>query len=509
MSQGKLMLRAPLIMLPVGITSAIFIASAPEIAATLGLSADESSWFNICYLLGQLVILPLASWVCYRIGARRLLQIGIAVGLCSSLVSGLTQLSGLHCIAWLGHGVAANCMLLAIQVMVLRHLQLKDIATTEGGMLLMTTLLPMGIYPWFLAKAAEAGMWQLVFGVLSVIYALLLSWCRLSPLALEDEHEVIRFNPLQAIFMTAGITGLVLVLMRGQFYNWFDSPLIINISLLTASLLLLCIFAIKKSWGSGEYLRSDVLSCHHNKVAMYNAAIAGFAVLGTATLIGAYMASVLQYSRVVAAWIQLPTFGAMLLGLCISVWISQHPKIRADIVVPVGVLMILLATAFLSNSNEHSGAVDLLPALLLRSLGVGLLNVTVSISILSAFKRHHIPQGVSYFYLMRTLGGIVGAALFSRLMSQEASGALNVLGANFNPNNIAFIHQQQAMTTLLENNLLEATPARVAKLMSLELQQQTAAIAGVNNFQWFIISVLILVPFLIAAKKWLSRRPAL
>lgn len=501
----ELMLLVTLAMIPFGITSAVYNASAAEIAGSLGLSADDTSWLNIFYILAQLLILPLASWLVYRIGATAVLIGGAMFGLGSTLILGFTSEVAAHFLAWAGLGIAASAMLVAVQVLVLRNLSLKDIALAEGGMMLMTTLLPMGVYPWILAELAETGLWQLIFAAQTILYIVLLAWLWIRPFHGEDRVIPVKFNLLQAGLMTGAITGTVLVLMRGQFYNWFDSKLLINLALAAGALTLMCMLAISKRWGRGEYIRSDVLMPNKNKVSMYNAALAGFAVLGTSMLIGVYLGSVLKYSHSELGWIQLPAFSSMFLGLLVSIWVSNHPRIKADAVVPIGVLLIILSSASLASSNAASGASDLLPALLFRGFGVGLLNVTVSISILSSFKKEHIPQGVSYFYLFRTLGGLGGMALFSRMMSLETSGVLSVLGENFNPDNPAFIRQQAAMIEVLNRGMLEATPARVASLLGGQLQTQTAAVAGGNNFQWFIISLFILAPILIIGKKLTAR----
>lgn len=502
----ELILLASLAMIPFGITSAIYNASSAEMAGALGLSADDGSWFSTLYMLAQLVMLPFASWLTYRFGAIRLLIAGVLLGLVSSTVSAFTTIATAHYLAWLGHGIAASAMIVSAQVLVLRNLSVRDIAYAEGCMLLMTTLLPFGVYPWILAELAESSLWQFAFAVQIIFYIIFLCWIWLRPFPGKDQKQAVAFNPLQACLMTAAISGVVFVLMRGQFYNWFDSPVIIDVTMITAALLLLCVFAIKKHWGNGEYIRSDVLTSGKNKLSMYNGALAGFAVLGSSMLISSYLGGVLQYSHSELGWIQLPAFGTMLLGLLVSVWISNHPRINADIALPFGVLMVLLCSVFLSSSNASSGASDMWLALLLRGFGVGILNITVSIAILSKFKKKHIPQGVSYFYLFRTFGGLAGVALFSRLTSKESSSIVNVLGENFNESSNAFIKYQNAMVQMLENGMLEATPARVATLLSGQLKIQTAAIAGVNNFQWFVLFILILSAFLIMGKKLTAQK---
>ncbi len=501
----ELILLLSLLMIPFGITSAIYNASSAEMAGALGLSADDGSWFNILYIMAQLLMLPFASWLTYRFGAIRLLIAGVIIGLLSAIISAFTTAAVLHYLAWIGHGIAASAMIVAAQVLVLRNLTIRDIAYAEGSMLLMTTLLPFGVYPWILAELAESSLWQFSFAVQIIFYIIFLCWIWLRPFPCKDQKQPVTLNLIQACLMTAAISGVVFVLMRGQFYNWFDSPVIIDAAMITAGLLLLCVFAIKKHWGNGEYIRSDVLLSAKNKVSMYNGALAGFAVLGTSMLIGSYLAGVLKYSHSELGWIQIPAFSTMLLGLLVSIWISNHPRLKSDMVVPIGVLMILISSAFLSSSNAYSGESDMWLALLLRGFGVGVLNVTVTISILSSFDKKHIPQGVSYFYLFRTLGGLAGVALLSRLMSKEVSSVVNVLGENFNASNNAFIKYQNAMVQVLQNGMQEATPARVAALLSGQLKTQTAAIAGVNNFQWFVICICILAPILIIGKKLAAR----
>ncbi|MGS0729377.1 MFS transporter, partial [Shewanella sp. 0m-11] len=227
----------------------------------------------------------MASWLSYRIGAKRLLTMGTALGLLSSLLLGFSSNVVGHFIGWGVIGIAASCMLVAVQVLVLRNLSLKDIAIAEGCMMLMTTLLPMGVYPWLIAELAENALWQLIFAAQSSLYLLILAWLWLRPLDYIDAIQVLKFNALQAITMSAAITGITLVLMRGQYYNWFDSPEFTQMTLVTAALILLCVFVIAKQLGRGEFIRSDVLSPLKNKVSMYNAALAGFAVLGTSMLI--------------------------------------------------------------------------------------------------------------------------------------------------------------------------------------------------------------------------------
>lgn len=506
MKRHELMVLMSLAVIPFGIASSLYSASAGYIAGALGLSADEASWLNLCYTAAQLMTLPLASWWVYRFSAGNLLVLGALIGLSSNLLAAFTLWTPLHFVAWTGLGMAASCLLLGAQVMLLRHLPRRELIYAQGSVLLLTTLLPAGLYPWLIAELAERDLWQLPFALQLLLYVLLLGGLLIYPRVESPEHQsTVQFNLLQALLVTLFLGVLTYILMRGNVENWFDSTLIVNWSLAAGVLLLLSVYALRWRWGRGEYLRTDVLIPNRNKVAMYNAALAGFAALGTSILLGNYMGSVLKYSASEQGWVQLPALAAMLLGLVISLWISYQPRLKVEIVIPFGVLLIMISSILLSNSSVYSDAPDMLPALLLRGLGIGLLNVAVTISILLSFERQHIPQGVSYFYLARTLGGLAGSALFARLMSVESTSTLNILAEQVNPLNTAFVERQQLLGQALQQVGEQVTPDRVAALLSSQLQTQTAAVVGINNFQWLVLCLCLLGPVLVLGKIWAAK----
>lgn len=506
MSPQRIPLFALLAVAPFGITSSLYTASAGYMAGALGLSADEASWLNLVYTAVQLAALPLAAWWSHRYGTYRLLAAGALSGLGGSLLAGFSLVASLHFIAWIALGIAASAMLIGAQMLVLQELPRQQIIYTQGGILLLSSLLSAGAYPWLIGLLAEAGLWQLPFAALLLCYTLLLGGLWLVPQVVRSEQgSQITFNLPQAALVTLLLGALTWLLQRSHINNGFDSPQIVELALVTGVLLLLCVCALRWHWGSGEYLRGDVLHSNRNKVAMYNAALAGFAALGTTILIGSYLTSVLKYSYSQQGWVQLPGFASMLLGLAIGLLIASRPKGKIEAVIPFGVLLILLSSVMLSNSGVASGQADLLPALLLRGLGIGLLNTAITLTILLSFERQHLPQGVSYFYLARTLGGLVGSALFARLLNVESASTLSVLGEHINPLNPAFIERQQALGQLLQQGGLALAPERVAALLGRQLQTQAAAIVGINNFQWFVLCLCLLGPLLVIAKIWASR----
>ena len=55
--------------------------------------------------------------------------------------------------------------------------------------------------------------------------------------------------------------------------------------------------------------------------------------------------------------------------------------------------------------------------------------------------------------------------------------------------------------------MMAATPEQIAVLLGGQLQTQAMSVAGVNNFQWFILSIAVLVPIMVVAMKWANSHP--
>ena len=505
-----LMALAVLALLPQAITGQIYSASASHMAGALGLSLDEASGFKTLNMIAQLTMLPLASWLAYRWGNRMLLRLGAAIGLASALVSSLWMLPLPQLVAWAGHGVSASFLLLFAHRIVLTYLGFRAIAFVEGAMLLMVVLVPMGLYPYLLAHLAHladegGGHWA--FAIQAVPFLLVLFWARCGRWPCPDKREVIGFNWLQALLISGFIAGAAWLLLRGERYNWFRDPDIIVLALVTAVLGCLSVLAFKYRWGRGEYIRTAVMADPHGKVGMLDAAVAGFMILGITLLISNFVVGVMAYSHEELGKLGLISVPGMLVGLAVALFMTSHPPRDPEQVVPLGVMLVLVTAVLMAGRNAESGAADLWIPLLVKGLAIGLLNVSITIHILRKFPRAQAAEGVAWFYLFRTFGSLLAITQFSRLMTVESQSALSVLGESFNAAGVSFLHYQQQAATALQSILGQAAPDQVAMLLSQQLKTQALSVAGLNNFQWLIFTMAMLVPVMVGALKWANSHP--
>lgn len=498
---------ALLALFPQGITGGLYSAGSAEMAASLGLSIDEASWFKTLNMFGQLCALPLAAWLTYRVGNRVLFRLGAAIGLVSALVSSLWMSPLAQMLAWLGHGVSASFLLLFAHGIVLRNLKFREIALTEGALLLSAVLIPLSVYPYALAHLAENNLWHWAFAIQVMPFLVMLFLARFSRWPVPDSKQKIEFNWTQALLFSGFICGVTFLLLRGERYNWFSESMLVELAILTLTLGIATVVALRKKWGRGEFIRTAALSSPHGKLSMLDAAVAGFAILGTTILISTYVTQVMDYNHQQLGQLEVIGFAGMIIGLIISLIMTSNHKLNPDKVIPVGILMMVAACVLLTDSNAQSGIDDLWLPIFLKGLAIGLLNITLTIHILRAFPKRYVIEAIAWFFLFRNLGSMIAIGEFSHFMSYEVTNSMAKLAENFNPLNETFIEHQQLVMQVLQQSGSATVGESSAMLLVGQLKTQALSVAGVNNYQWFIFSVGIILLIKIPAMTWAKKQP--
>ena len=98
--------------------------------------------------------------------------------------------------------------------------------------------------------------------------------------------------------------------------------------------------------------------------------------------------------------------------------------------VPFGILMIMVAMWMLSGSTSESGADDMMAAILLRGLGLGLLFLSITLIAFSNLNNRNLASGIGLFNAGRQLGGLMGVAGLQTLIDHNVAANVAVLGAN-------------------------------------------------------------------------------
>ncbi|EOV9409298.1 MFS transporter [Vibrio parahaemolyticus] len=491
-----------------GINSVMFTELSYEMAATSGLSADEVALVKVGFMIVQILGFIFTPILVRRLGTLILLHAILWVGFTSNLVlywGGHQKL--VFTLTWLVSGFFMSMLMVVLNLYLLHFFKQRWLPAIIALTLVLSTLLPMGAYPWVAAKIVEVFDWSLLCVVSAWLYfSALVIVCLYNPKPIQIETEP-KSSGWFYFVLALMISLVVFLLMRGGYYNWFDSDWFVKASSIAAALTLLLVYHLVKTSPSNT-ASTQLHSKLKTNVFMYNAFLAGFAVMASNVLFTSFLKMALKYNSINAGYVQLPAFYAMLAGMLVSVLVYYFRRPVSDAIVPFGVVMIILSVHKFSQLPSFAGAESLPFPMLLRGFGVGLLNVSVTIAVLMYFPAGQRLEGIANFYLFRTIGGVIAGAVFSRVIQSHSAQASGEVGRTLDSMNNAFGAYEDALrSTILTHGHLPNSALGTSQISSV-VKEQVMTLALNNSLLMFIVSVFALAPVLLIGKKLAAKQKA-
>ncbi|HTM96054.1 MAG TPA: MFS transporter [Croceibacterium sp.] len=469
-------------------------------------SLDQFASFDVSYTALKLVGFALSPWLLTRIEPRNALVAStLAMGVASALAmvtARLDALSGLRAL----QGLAGGIVLVTGQAILFltfprRRQPLLQALFAMGAVVAPATLAP-AMQGWLIDNLS----WTWIF------YGIL-------PLALAGAGLVMIADPppmppvvawrldwAGMALLGCAMSGATYVLTQGSRWDWFEAGRILWLSGLAGGCLVLFLLhqrrAARPALFDLSVFRNDDFT-----FAFLVSFVAGAALFGSAFLIPSFAVSVLGFTPAAAGGLLLPS-GALFAGaLLLSAFLVQTCRTPPLASVPFGILLIMAAMWMLSGSNGDSGAPDMMPAILLRGLGLGFLFLSLTLVAFDRLPPANLASGIGLFSIGRQLGGLIGVAGLQTLIDHQAVANQAVLGAALNPGSPLLADRIASLTAILVTRGMDAASA--AKAATGMLGRATAGQASVIAFDTaFSVVALLFVfaaPALIGVKIGLAR----
>ncbi len=202
----------------------------PQSQGEIGASGTEGTWISTGYLVSEVVMIPLTAWLTRVCGLRNLL-LGCAVMFTFfSMMCGFSGSLAPMIAGRVGQGFFGGALIPAAQTIVRTRLPPRDMPlgmTIFGLIVLLGPLVGPVIGGWL----TENVSWQWCFFLNLPISAGLVTLLLLGlPGRKPDIAGLARADWLGIVGMTTGLSCLTVVLEEGQRDHWFESDLIIWLS---------------------------------------------------------------------------------------------------------------------------------------------------------------------------------------------------------------------------------------------------------------------------------------
>jgi EmrB/QacA subfamily drug resistance transporter len=401
----------------------------PSIQTDLDMSDADLQWIVNAYTLMFGGFLLLGGRAGDLAGRKKIFLVGIVIFTVASLLNGLAPTSEVLIIFRGLQGLGAALIAPAA---------LSIITTTfsEGA----ERTKAMGVWAAIAVGGGAVGLvlggvltttlsWPWIFFVnVPVGIAVFVLSLRFVPES-KDEHAHKSFDVAGAVTVTAGLLALVYGIVKAQEKGWTSLH---TGGFFTLAVVLLVAFVLIELRSAEPLVRLDIFrvrTVRAANVVMFLVAAGLFAMFYFTTL---YLQRVLGYSALEAGLAFLPFTAGIIIGaglsqkLVASLGAREVPLIG----MPLAIVGLLLFTRLQPDSSYVT---DLLPGIMLASIGMGLVFVPITLIATSGIPSDDAGLASGLFNTSQQVGGALGLAILATLAVDATQNTLTDLGRQPTP----------------------------------------------------------------------------
>lgn len=395
-------------------------SSMRDISGAIGATLDESTWISIAYLVAEIIVIPLTGWITSVLGLRRYLMWTAVLFLVFSVLCGHAWSLASMVVFRAGQGFFGGALIPLAFTAVLQMLPPSKHAT-GFALFGVTAMFAPSIGPSVGGWLTDNCGWQWNFYL-----NLLLGPVLVGAIWHGFPDEPVRWDRLREmdgvgmLLMALGLGSLTTFLEEGTRDDWFGSPFIVRLALMAA--VALPLFVVWQLHTPQPVTDLRVFARRNFALGSIINVVLGAAMYGSIFLLPLYLGNIQGYGAsdigATLIWGGIPQLFIMPL----LPWFIRRFDTRR--LIAFGLL--LFGTSCLMNTALSADfAHDQLRwSLLVRALGQPFIMVP-----LSTLSTAGIPAGASGLYnMMRNLGGSIGIALLSALLTVREQFHSNRLG---------------------------------------------------------------------------------
>ncbi|HXD58043.1 MAG TPA: MFS transporter [Thermoleophilaceae bacterium] len=392
----------------------------PSIRHDLGFSTSALQWVPSGYLLTYGGFMLLGGRAADLLGRRRILIAGIFTIGISSTIGGFAESSGVLVAARLGQGLGAAMTLpAALSLLTTSFAEGRERNTALGA--------------WAGAGAVASAVGVLIGGVLTegpgwrwVMFvnpiACVLVLGGVLRLIRDDRPQgrIANFDFLGAVLATSGMLLLVFALVKAPTVGWGDAK---TIAELAGALVLLAGFVVNERRVRNPLAPLSIFRINGLAYADATQLIAFAGFLAMFFFLTLYMQTVLHYSPIETGLAYLPVCFAI--GIAAGVASQLLLRVGTRRVIVGGALVAAGGVYWLSRIPVDGSYVsDLLPGMIVMSLGVGPMFVGVTTAANAGVPRDKAGLAASLINASQQLGGALGLAIFTAVATSRTNHLL-------------------------------------------------------------------------------------
>ncbi|HEV7378866.1 MAG TPA: DHA2 family efflux MFS transporter permease subunit [Dyadobacter sp.] len=472
-----------------------------DMRGNLGGTLSEVSWVITAYAIGNVIVVPMTSWLSQQFGRRNYFAASIVIFTIASFLCGQADNIWELVFFRLIQGFGGGALLVTAQTLITESYPPEKRGIAQAiyglGVIVGPTLgPPLGGY------IVDNYSWPYIFYInipLGVIAALLTMQFVRSP-RYSQKQSASEIDYLGIILLAITVGSLQYVLEKGQEEDWFNDEII---TILTVSTVLgLFFFIWRELTYKNPIVNLMVLKNGNLRVGTVLSFILGFGLYGSTFIIPLYTQATLGWTATQSGMLMVPAAIVTAMMMPVVGQLLQR-GVKQQYLVAIGMVFFFIYSywGYLILTPD-TGKDAFFNMLIVRGIGLGLLFVPITTLALSTLKGREIGEGAAFTGMMRQLGGSFGVAVITTFIARQNMLHRNDLVSKLDVNNPLV---QQRVEGLKNSFLAKGMSPDIAlksgyKILDYTVSKQALVMSYMDVFLYLGVLFLICVPFVLWTK---------
>lgn len=472
-----------------------------DMQGNLGATTTEVGWVVTAYAIGNVIIVPMTSWLAQQFGRRNYFAASILLfTVCSWLCGQATSINELVIFRFL-QGLGGGALLVTSQTIITESYPPEKRGMAQAiyglGVIVGPTLgPPLGGY------IVEHASWPYIFYInipLGIIAALLTMQFVRSP-KYSEKSSASDIDWLGIALLATFVGSLQYILEKGHDDDWFESSTIVWLTVV--AIFGGFFFIWRELTFRNPIVNLRVLRNGNLRVGTILSFIMGFGLYGTTFIIPLYVQVNLGWTATQAGLLLVPAalttaFMMPIIGRLLQAGASQ------PLLASLGMLMFFFFCMWgYKIITPDTGKDAFFWMLIFRGVALGLLFIPVTTLSLSTLKGREIGDGAAFTGMMRQLGGSFGIALITTFMAQQTVQHRANLVEHLDVTNPSV---QSRISSMELSFMLKGAPYSKAvgqthQVLDYSVTNQASVLSYMDVFFYTGILFLVCVPFIMMVR---------
>lgn len=473
-----------------------------SMSGNLGATISEISWVITAYAIGNVIVMPMTTWLSQQFGRRNYFACSIIIFTVFSFLCGNATSVPELILFRLLQGMGGGALLVTSQTIITESYPPEDRAKATAiyglGVIVGPTLgPPLGGY------IVDNFSWPYIFyinipiGIIATI--LTLQYVRSPKFVEKSKASDIDWIGIALLAISVG--SLQYVLERGQEEDWFSNTSILVLSIV--AVLGIFFFIWRELVFRNPIVSFKVLKNNNLRIGVLLSFVLGFGLYGSTYIIPLYTQQLLGWTAYMSGLLMVPAAlaTAFMMPFVGTILKKGFPP---NIMLATGMLLFFVFCYWgFSILTPDTSSEAFFNMLLVRGVGLSLLFLPITAVSLSTLKGMEISQGTSFTGLMRQLGGSFGIALINTYMSRQNAQHRSDIVQHLSTEKTV-LWERSAMLTkgfMAKGMSPEQATQSSYKLLDYTVMKQASVLTYMDVFWILGIMFLVFVPIVLFAFK--------